>query len=88
MHGDELISYGFKRIVEELKRIVEELIKIRKVFEKIEQNTFTASGEAIKQTALLEKIENAAVICQCNTSGLMNDIRKMSMDTDGGLEKE
>lgn len=81
MQGDELIAYGFKRIIEELE-------KNRKILEQIEQNTFTASGEAIKQTLLLEKIENAAVICQYNTSGLMNYVRKMSMDADGGQEKE
>lgn len=81
MQGDELIAYGFKRILEELE-------KNRKILEQIEQNTFTASGEAIKQTLLLEKIENAAVICQCNTSGLMRDVRKMSMDADGGQKTE
>lgn len=81
MEGNELIQYGFKRVVEVLE-------KMEKHLEQIEQNTYTASSEAIKQTILLEKIENAAVICQFNSSGLMRDVRKMSMDADGGQKKE
>lgn len=79
MQGDELIAYGFKRILEEL-------VKIEGLLERIEQNSYVTSGQALQSEALLEKIENAAVITQFNTSGIMRDIRKKK-DDDGGLEK-
>lgn len=79
MQGDELIAYGFKRILEEL-------VKIEGLLERIEQNTYTTAGETLKAVNLLEKIENASVITQYNSSGIMMNIRKRSAD--GGLEKE
>lgn len=79
MQGDELIAYGFKRILEEL-------VKIEGLLERIEQNSYVTSGQALQSEALLEKIENAAVITQFNTSGIMRDIRKKK-DDDGGMEK-
>ena len=84
LKGDELILYGFKRIIEDIGKLNDRLDQL----EKIEQNTYTSSSEAIKQTLLLEKIENSAAICMFNSSGLMNDVRKMSMRTDGGQKKE
>ena len=79
MNGDELITYGFKRIIEELE-------KIEKLLEKIEHNTLVASGETIRSNGIAEKIENAAVITQMGvleTKQLVKGIAKH-----GGLEEQ
>lgn len=79
MSGDELITYGFKRIIEELE-------KIEKLLEKIEQNTFTASGEAIETKDLAAKINNSDFITMMEAIRIRKHLEGTDKK-DGGLEE-
>lgn len=79
MTGDELITYGFKRIIEELE-------KIEKLLEKIEHNTLTNSGEVIQVNGYLKEIDNDLSITMSGvqeTKQLVKGIAKH-----GGLEEQ
>lgn len=79
MTGDELITYGFKRIIEELE-------KIEKLLEKIEHNTLANSGEVIRVNGYLKEIDNDLSITMSGvqeTKQLVKGIAKH-----GGLEEQ
>lgn len=79
MSGDELITYGFKRIIEELE-------KIEKLLEKIEHNTLANSGEVIRVNGYLKEIDNDLSITMSGvqeTKQLVKGIAKH-----GGLEEQ
>lgn len=79
MTQEELITYGFKRIIEELE-------KIEKLLEKIEHNTLANSGEVIRVNGYLKEIDNDLSITMSGvqeTKQLVKGIAKH-----GGLEEQ
>ena len=77
MSGDELITYGFKRIIEELQ-------KIEALLEKINTNTLAGTGEMIKANECLGKIENSNFLTQMAAL----EIKKIVKESDDGGEKK
>ena len=77
MSGDELITYGFKRIIEELQ-------KIEALLEKINTNTLAGTGEMIKANECLGNIENSNFLTQMAAL----EINKIVKESDDGGEKK
>lgn len=77
MTQEELITYGFKRVIEELQ-------KIQELLEKINTNTLATTGEVIKANECLEKIENSSFLTQMAAL----EIKKLVKDADDGGEKK
>ena len=79
MTQEELITYGVKRVIEELQKIEGHLAKI-------EQNTFTASGEAIETKDLAAKINNSGFITMMEAIRIRKHLEGTDKK-DGGLEE-
>lgn len=77
MTQEELITYGFKRIIEELQ-------KIEALLEKINTNTLAGTGEAIKANECLGNIENSNFLTQMAAL----EINKIVKESDDGGEKK
>lgn len=77
MSGDELITFGFKRIIEELQ-------KIEALLEKINTNTLAGTGEMIKANECLGNIENSNFLTQMAAL----EINKIVKESDDGGEKK
>ena len=77
MTQEELITYGFKRVIEELQKIQETL-------EKINPNTLATTGEMIKANECLGKIENSSFLTQMAAL----EIKKIVKESDDGGEKK
>ena len=77
MSGDELITFGFKRIIEELQ-------KIEALLEKINTNTLAGTGEAVKANGYLDEIKNSSFLTQMAAL----EIKKIVKESDDGGEKK
>lgn len=77
MTQEELITYGFKRVIEELQKIQETL-------EKINTNTLSGTGEVIKANEFLKNIENSSFLTQMAAL----DINKIVKESDDGGKKK
>lgn len=77
MTQEELITYGFKRVIEELQKIHETL-------EKINTNTLAGTGEVIKANEFLKNIENSSFLTQMAAL----EIKKIVKESDDGGKKK
>ncbi len=77
MTQEELITYGFKRIIEELQ-------KIEALLEKINTNTLAGTGEAVKANGYLDEIKNSSFLTQMTAL----EIKKIVKESDDGGEKK
>lgn len=77
MTQEELITYGFKRVIEELQKIQETL-------EKINTNTLATTGEMIKANECLGNIENSNFLTQMAAL----EINKIVKESDDGGKKK
>lgn len=79
MTQEELIKYGFKRIIEELQ-------KNREILEKIEMNTRTTVGENIEANKWLKSIDNDLSITMSGVQEAKQLVKGIAKH--GGLEKQ
>lgn len=100
MQGDELIQYGFKRVVEELQdlntslnMIGEELRNLSSAVrreaeqvEKIENNTYTSSSMDLENNALLQNISNAAMVTEVVTAEIKRKLYEVQHGNTGQEE--
>ena len=77
MTQEELITYGFKRVIEELQ-------KVEALLEKINTNTLAGTGEMIKANECLGNIENSNFLTQMAAL----EINKIVKESDDGGEKK
>lgn len=77
MTQEELITYGFKRVIEELQ-------KIEALLEKINTNTLAGTGEAVNANGYLEEIKNSSFLTQMAAL----EINKIVKESDDGGEKK
>lgn len=78
MTTDELITYGFKKVLEEMQ-------KQTKVLERIEANTLSMNGEAIDAVKYLKQIDNASTIMQFSVLAMDHMMKEAN---NGGSEKK
>ncbi|MBQ6220985.1 MAG: hypothetical protein IJJ44_00015 [Solobacterium sp.] len=83
MTGDELIQYGFKRIIEELQKIQKQRKEELELLRKIEQNTFTLSGEILNTNKSISDIYAMNTITEIAVMEIQRKITKESR-SDGG----
>ena len=86
MSGDELIQYGFKRIIEELQKIQAQNQRQIELLEKIEHNTLVNSGEAIQANGYLKSIDNDMTITMSGVQEAKQIVKGIA--NHGGLEKQ
>lgn len=79
MTQEELITYGFKRVIEELQ-------KNREILEKIEMNTRTTVGETIEVNKWLKSIDNDLSITMSGVQEAKQLVKGIAKH--GGLEKQ
>ena len=77
MTQEELITYGFKRVIEELQ-------KVEALLEKINTNTLAGTGEMIKANECLGNLENSNFLTQMAAL----EINKIVKESDDGGEKK
>ena len=77
MTQEELITYGFKRVIEELQNI-------EALLEKINTNTLAGTGEAVKVNGYLDEIKNSSFLTQMAAL----EIQKIVKESDDGGEKK
>ena len=77
MTQEELITYGFKRVIEELQ-------KVEALLEKINTNTLAGTGEMIKANECLGNLENSNFLTQMAAL----EINKIVKASDDGGEKK
>lgn len=77
MTQEELITYGFKRVIEELQNI-------EALLEKISTNTLAGTGEAVKANGYLDEIKNSSFLTQMTAL----EIKKIVKESDDGGEKK
>lgn len=67
LSGDDLLIYGFKRIIEELQKIQEQnrkQIEILEKLEKIENSCFMLSGEILKTNKIISDLYNMETLTE------------------------
>ena len=77
MTQEELITYGFKRVIEELQNN-------EALLEKINTNTLAGTGEAVKANGYLDEIKNSSFLTQMAAL----EIKKIVKESDDGGEKK
>ena len=86
MTGEELIQYGFKRIIEELQKIQRQNEATAELLRKIELNTFTVSGEILNTNKAIKEIYDMATLSELATMEIKQIITR-EIKTHGGTEK-
>lgn len=86
MTGEELIQYGFKRIIEELQKIQRQNEATAELLRKIEQNTFTVSGEILNTNKAIKEIYDMATLSELATMEIKQIITR-EIKTHGGMER-
>ena len=87
LSGDDLLTYGFKRIIEELQKIQNQnrqQIEILEKLEKIENSCFMLSGEILKTNKLLSDLYNMETL----TEIAVMEIKKNTEKGTGGKHGE
>lgn len=98
MTGDELISYGFKRVVEELDSLIKELQRTNETLaqiskavraagstaEKIEHNTFIANDTLIQMANTLDKVQDNTFAAEMSVVRINQKLSKE--DEHGSME--
>lgn len=86
MTQEELITYGFKRVVEELQKIQAQNQRQIELLEKIEHNTLVNSGEVIQANGYLKSIDNDMTITMSGVQEAKQIVKGIA--NHGGLEKQ
>lgn len=87
LSGDDLLIYGFKRIIEELQKIQNQnrqQIEILEKLEKIENSCFMLSGEILKTNKVLSDLYNMETL----TEIAVMEIKKNTEKGTGGKHGE
>ena len=79
LSGDDLLIYGFKRIIEELQKIQNQnrqQIEILEKLEKIENSCFMLSGEILKTNKLLSDLYNMETLTEITVMEIKKNTEK------------
>lgn len=83
LSGDDLLIYGFKRIIEELQKIQNQnrqQIEILEKLEKIENSCFMLSGEILKTNKLLSDLYNMETLTEIAVMEIKKNTEKGTAD--------